>query len=577
MIDVGYSGVIGADRIVHGQSPYGHFPVEDTRPKCGPADSSGEVRDRIQTNGRCETREPARRHLRAGLVPRLHPRLLRSSAGATSGTRCPSVHFTSILFDTLCLLGLALVGRRFGGPRLAADARVRVGRVAVHAVRVELEHERRDHAGVADLGLPRADEPGRRAASAVALSGWTKFASLLLCRCGPAIPRRGGRGAMPSFALGVRASTTVLVFFVLFLEPSPLHAARVFYDRTVSFQVGRESPFSLWDWRQYHAKGTPGPAPRPARARGAARRCGALALGWFPRRRSPLRFAALTAAVLVGFELVLTHWFYLYLPWFFPFVALALIAPLPGAERAGAGAGRAMSGPTRARWPPSDDRRRRGARRVGGLPRRLGARPPVVLGARRSSSTGRRTRRYGDAIKAGRVPYRDFAVEYPPGSLPVFALPSLLGGDYATTFAWLMAACGVALVWVVAARCGRAAALYVALAPVLSGSLILSRFDLWPALLATGALVALLAGRHRLGWALLGAAVAAKLWPLVLVPLGARLVGAPRRARAAALTAPRCSRSPSCRSRRRAARRRGRASPARRRGRCRSRASAPRC
>jgi hypothetical protein len=40
--------------------------------------------------------------------------------------------------------------------------------------------------------------------------------------------------------------------------------------------------------------------------------------------------AALTAAVLVGFELVLTHWFYLYLPWFFPFVALALIAPLPG-------------------------------------------------------------------------------------------------------------------------------------------------------------------------------------------------------------------------------------------------------
>jgi hypothetical protein len=40
--------------------------------------------------------------------------------------------------------------------------------------------------------------------------------------------------------------------------------------------------------------------------------------------------AALTAAVLIGFELVLTHWFYLYLPWFFPFVVLALVAPLPG-------------------------------------------------------------------------------------------------------------------------------------------------------------------------------------------------------------------------------------------------------
>src|SRR5215475_11783581 len=52
---------------------------------------------------------------------------------------------------------------------------------------------------------------------------------------------------------------------------------------------------------------------------------------------------------------------------------------------------------------------------------------------------------YGDAIKAGRVPYRDFAVEYPPGALAVFVLPSLIGGAYATTFAWVMAACGVAL------------------------------------------------------------------------------------------------------------------------------------
>ena len=38
--------------------------------------------------------------------------------------------------------------------------------------------------------------------------------------------------------------------------------------------------------------------------------------------------AAFTATLLIGFELVLTHWSYLYLPWFFPFVAMALIAPL---------------------------------------------------------------------------------------------------------------------------------------------------------------------------------------------------------------------------------------------------------
>lgn len=125
---------------------------------------------------------------------------------------------------------------------------------------------------------------------------------------------------------------------------------------------------------------------------------------------------------------------------------------------------------------------------------------------------------YGDQMKAGAVPYRDFAVEYPPGALPAFVVPSLVGGSYATTFAWLMAACGVTLVLVVAlARPG--AAFLVALAPVLSGSLILSRFDLWPALLATGAVVALLSERHALGWGLLGAAVAAKLWPLAFVPV----------------------------------------------------------
>ncbi len=137
-------------------------------------------------------------------------------------------------------------------------------------------------------------------------------------------------------------------------------------------------------------------------------------------------------------------------------------------------------------------------------------------------------RNYGDAIlHHGRVPYRDFAVEYPPGSLPPFVAAAPFG-DYAAAFAWVMAVCGVALVLVVA-RIRPAAAFYVALAPVLAGSLILSRFDLWPALLATAAVGALLDERHRLGWALLGAAVAAKLWPLVIVPLA--LVWSIRRGR----------------------------------------------
>jgi hypothetical protein len=55
----------------------------------------------------------------------------------------------------------------------------------------------------------------------------------------------------------------------------------------------------------------------------------ALVLPFWPRRKSPLQLAALTSVLLLGFELVLTHWFYLYIPWFFAFAALATLAPAP--------------------------------------------------------------------------------------------------------------------------------------------------------------------------------------------------------------------------------------------------------
>ena len=44
-----------------------------------------------------------------------------------------------------------------------------------------------------------------------------------------------------------------------------------------------------------------------------------------PRRLDLLAFTALSGALIVGLELTLTHWFYLYLPWFLPFALLALV------------------------------------------------------------------------------------------------------------------------------------------------------------------------------------------------------------------------------------------------------------
>ena len=132
--------------------------------------------------------------------------------------------------------------------------------------------------------------------------------------------------------------------------------------------------------------------------------------------------------------------------------------------------------------------------------------------------------RYGEAMEEGLVPYRDFDVEYPPGALPVFLLPALADSDFRVVFEWLMALCGCGLI-VAVALAGRRLGLgfgtlaFVALSPLAIGSVILSRFDLWPAMLASFALVALVHDRLRLGHVLLGASIAAKLYPAVLLPL----------------------------------------------------------
>src|SRR4051812_1290565 len=139
--------------------------------------------------------------------------------------------------------------------------------------------------------------------------------------------------------------------------------------------------------------------------------------------------------------------------------------------------------------------------------------------------------RYGDAMLDGQVPYLDFRVEYPPAALPVFLLPAIGDGHdegtYRRNFERLMVLCGLLAIAGVALALSAlraeperlfAALGFAALAPLALGSVILTRFDLWPTALLVLGLAAVLAQRRRTGLGVLGLAAAAKIFPVVVVP-----------------------------------------------------------
>jgi hypothetical protein len=321
VIDVGYSGVIGAQRIVaQGQAPWGNFPVEDNRPACGPADASGEIRDHVQTNGRCESANPQGDTYGPTAYEAYIPGYLAMGwSGKWDGL--PAVHFTSILFDVLTVLGLFLVGLRFGGMRLATLLSFSW---AAYPFTQYVSMSNTNDAIMPCLlvfGFWLASSPTGRG-TFCALAGWSKFATLIVAPLWATYP-----GRRPSLRfLAAFGITTLAVFSIVLLEPSPLHELRVFWDRTIAWQVGRDSPFSLWDWRQYHARGLPDLHLLQRVLQGLLL-VGAVVVAFVPRRKSPLQLAALTAALLAGFELVQTYWLYTYIPWFFPFAAITVLAP----------------------------------------------------------------------------------------------------------------------------------------------------------------------------------------------------------------------------------------------------------
>ena len=131
-------------------------------------------------------------------------------------------------------------------------------------------------------------------------------------------------------------------------------------------------------------------------------------------------------------------------------------------------------------------------------------------------------------ITDGAVPYRDFAFEYPPLAAALITVARISPLQFSTAFSLLMlvALCATALGVVATARAlamsrrrQLAAGGVIALLPLLLGDFVATRFDLAVAALLAWMLWAAAGLRWRTAWALLAAAVALKLAPVVLVPL----------------------------------------------------------
>jgi glycosyl transferase family 87 len=153
---------------------------------------------------------------------------------------------------------------------------------------------------------------------------------------------------------------------------------------------------------------------------------------------------------------------------------------------------------------------------------------------------------YGTKMVGGALPYRDFAMEYPPGAAAMFVLPAtrVVAGGSTEGASWtplnaagrryyrafeslvglLMGAIVVlsALTLRAMARTSRTVVLalaVIALSPLLIGQALTERFDVWPAALTSAALAASVRGRFRLGGAMVGLGSVAKIYPLVLLPV----------------------------------------------------------
>jgi uncharacterized membrane protein len=290
VIDVGYAGVIGADRISHGRGLYeGNFPKDNEH-----GDTYGPVNYLTY-------------------VP-------FEQALPFDGTWAdlPAAHAAAIAFDLLTILGLLVLGRRLRAGPGGWSLGVALGYAwaAYPYTLYALDCNSNDSlvAMVCVWALVALrSAPGRGVL--IGLGAAAKFAPLALA---PLFATAGGerhrwRGA-------VVASLVVLaVLFAAFAPFVPHDGVRALYDRTLGYQAGRASPFSIWG--QHASLATVWTVVRVLAV------ALAVAVAFVPRGvRTPVQVAALGAAVLVALQLAVAHWFYLYIVWFTPLVLVALFA-----------------------------------------------------------------------------------------------------------------------------------------------------------------------------------------------------------------------------------------------------------
>jgi hypothetical protein len=289
VIDVGYAGVIGAHKVVHGQKLYGGWPADNTY-----GDTYGPV-------------------TYYAYVPAY---AIFGWSGRWDDL--PAAHAAAILFDLLALVGLYFLGRRVRGPTL--------GIVLAYAwasfpftlfVLSSNSNDALVSALIVGALLAITSAPGRGVLGA--LAGLTKFAPLAL---GPLLLRGvGERPPRPRAVAGYVAAYAIAV--VVAMLPVLLdHNLSAFWHDTVAYQATRSAPFSIW--------GLWGGLSFAQRLVQGAAVALALVAAFLPGgRRTVLEVAALGAAVIIAVQLSLTYWFYLYIVWFFPLVVLAAFGSYP--------------------------------------------------------------------------------------------------------------------------------------------------------------------------------------------------------------------------------------------------------